>query len=153
MKSGYSATSHRDEQDGEHGSQRSVIKASINREIHLGVCYQQPYHSASDHSDKHKSGHVVARLLEHPHRQNSCEKNVHKGDVAPHGFAQDQRQIGTDGKGEHDKQDADRAFFPASKVQLFLQQSKHDSKNHKHDGDHACGTVSGSSIGQCTICP
>ena len=152
VEAGNCTAGHGDKQDGEHGAQLFVGKAGEHRQIHGGVCHQQANHSTHNHGHEHKGGHVVTGLLEQPHGQHGSKEDVHKGDVAPSGLAQDQGQVCADNKGQHDEHDADNAFFPAGEVELFLQQAKDNGKHHEHDGHHAGSAVGLGSLNHCAVC-
>ena len=95
---------------------------------------------------------MVTGLLEQPHGQHSSKEDVHKGDVAPSGLAQDQGQVCADDKGQHDEHDADNAFLPAGEAELFLQQAKDNGEHHEHDGHHAGSAVGLGSFNHCAVC-
>ncbi len=76
-------------QDREHRAELLIGKAGEYGQVHGGVCNDQTNHSACDHGNKHEGGHVVAGLLQQPHRQHSSEENVNEGDIAPCCLAQD----------------------------------------------------------------
>ena len=152
VETGNCTAGHGDEQDGEHGAQLFVGKAGEHRQVHGGVCHQQTNNSAHDHGHEHKGGHVVTGLLEQPHGQHGSKEDVHKGDVAPSGLAQDQGQVCADNKGQHDEHDADNAFLPAGEVELFLQQAKDNGKHHEHDGHHTGSAVGLGGLDHCTVC-
>ena len=152
VEAGNCTAGHGDEQDGEHGAQLFVGKAGEHRQVHGGVCHQQADHSTHDHGHEHKGGHVVTGLLEQPHGQHSSKEDVHKGDVAPSGLAQDQGQVCADDKGQHDEHDADNAFLPAGEVELLLQQAKDNGEHHEHDGNHTGSAVGLGSLDHCAVC-
>ena len=151
VETGNSAAGNGNEQDGEHGAQLGVGKAGEHRQVHDGMVDDQAQNSAHDHGHEHKGGHVVTGLLQQPHGQDSGKEDVHKGDVAPCSLAQNDGEVCTHHKGQHDEYDADHILFPAGEVQVLLQQAKDHGEHHEHDGDHAGSTVGLGSLHQSTV--
>ena len=152
METGNSTAGHGDEQNGEHRAQLLVGETGEDGQIHSGVSDQQADHGADDHGHEHKGGHVVTGLLQQPHGQNSGKEDVDEGDIAPCSLAQNDRQVCTDDEGKHDEDDADDALLPAGEVELLLDETKDDCKDHEHDRDHTGSTVGLSSLDQSTVC-
>ena len=73
------------------------------------MCNNQTDDCACDHADEHEGGHVVARLLEQPHRKDSGEENIDEGDIAPCCLAEDKRAVHADCKGGNDAHNADKS--------------------------------------------
>ena len=151
VETGNSAAGNGNEQDGEHGAQLGVGKAGEHRQVHDGMVDDQAQNSAHDHGHEHKGGHVVTGLLQQPHGQDSGKEDVHKGDVAPCSLAQNDGEVCTHHKGQHDEYDADHILFPAGEVQVLLQQAKDHGEHHEHDRDHAGSTVGLGSLHQSTV--
>ena len=148
VEAGNSTASHGNEQNGEHGAQFFVIETGKDGQVHGGMCNQQANNSTGNHADEHEGGHVVAGLLQQPHGQNCSKENVNKGDVAPGSLVKNQGEFHADSKGQHDEHDAQNSLFPAGEVKLLLDQAKHNSEQHEHDGNHAGCAVGGSCISQ-----
>ena len=91
---------------------------------------------ARDHADEHEGGHVVARLLQKPHRENGGEEDVDERDVAPSHLAEDEWAVHADGERGNDAEDAEHGFLPAREVQLLLHKAEDDGEHHEHDGHH-----------------
>ena len=130
-------------QDREHRAELLIGKTGEYRQVHSRMCNNQTDDCACDHADEHEGGHVVARLLEQPHRKDSGEEDINEGDIAPCCLAEDKRAVHADCKGGNDAHNADNGFLPAGQVKLFLDKAEHNREHHKHDGDHACRTVGG----------
>ncbi len=60
-------------------------------------------------------------------------------------------QICANRQRQHDENDADDALLPAGEVELLLDQAKHNSEQHEHDGDHAGSAVGLSSVHQSAV--
>ena len=140
VEAGDRAARHGDEQNREHRAERGV-EARECRQVHCRVRNQKTDCRAGNHADEHECRHIVARLLEKPHRKNGCKEDVDKRDVAPGRLAVDERTVHADGKGSCDADQTDDGFLPARKVPLLLDQTEDDRKDHEHDRHHAGSTV------------
>ena len=137
VEAGNRAARDRDEQDREHRAELFVGEAGEYRQIHGRMRNDQTDDRTGDHADEHEGRHVVARLLEQPHREDRCEEDVDEGDVAPCRLAEDQRAVCADDKGQDDEHDAENGFLPALEGKLLLDKTEYNGEYHKHDRDHA----------------
>ncbi len=88
----------------ESGTERSkafVLESGKCRKVHVRMGKDQTQHGAGDHTDEHEGGHIVTGLHHKPHGKHGCQENVGEGDVDPHVFAEDYRQIHSAYKGEN----------------------------------------------------
>ena len=141
VEAGNRAARNRDEQDREQRAELFVGEAGEYRQVHGRMRNDQTDDRTGDHADEHEGRHVVARLLEQPHREDCCEEDVDEGDVAPCRLAEDQRAVRADDKGQDDEHDAENGFLPALEGKLLLDKAEYNGEHHKHDRDHAGSTV------------
>ena len=95
----------------------------------------KPQDSAGDHADEHEGGHVIPGLHDKPHGQHSRQEDVGKGNVHPHFFSQDHREIHTKDKGQHCAHQAEHDLLPAAQLQLVLQHAEHNREQDKEQGN------------------
>ena len=148
MEAGHRAAGDGDEQNGEHRAEVCIREAREDGEVHRRVCDEKTDDRARDHADEHEGGHVVARLLQKPHREDGGEEDVDKRDVAPGLLVEDERAVHADGKGGGDAENAEHGFLPAGEVQLLLHKTEDDGEHHEHDGHHTGSTVGLRGIGK-----
>ena len=151
VEAGDGTAGDRDKEDGEHGAQLGIVEAGKDGQVHRGVGNQQADDSTGDHCAEHKGGHIVAGLLEHPHRQNCGKEDVNEGDVAPCGLAEHQRAVHADGKGQDNEDDTDDGLAPAGEVELLLDEAEHNGEHHEHDGNHAGRAVGEGGFDLCAV--
>ena len=136
VEAGHRAAGDGDEQDGEHRAELFIVEAREDGEVHRRMRNEKADDRARDHADEHEGSHVVARLLQKPHRENGGEEDVDERDVAPSRLAEDERAVHADGERGNDAEDAEHGFLPAREVQLLLHKAEDDGEHHEHDGHH-----------------
>ena len=136
VEAGHRAAGDGDEQDGEHRAELFIVEAREDGEVHRRMRNEKADDRARDHADEHEGGHVVARLLQKPHRENGGEEDVDERDVAPGRLAEDEWAVHADGERGNDAEDAEHGFLPAREVQLLLHKAEDDGEHHEHDGHH-----------------
>ena len=148
MEAGHRAAGDGDEQDGEHRAEALIVEAREDGEVHRRVRDEKADDRTRDHADEHEGGHIVARLLQKPHRENGGEEDVDKRDVAPGRLAEDQREVHADGEGSDDAEDAEHGLLPAREVHLLLHKAEDDGEHHEHDGHHTGSAVGLRGVGE-----